>query len=249
MSEPKFDSFIYDVDYSYHYTKEIENDSIYYSKYEGHMICPECLTARLMRSHSRNGSVYIKTIPNSPHGFISNQKCYHSQDIAPQYIIRNYINNLNQDKRLQPKLESLIRIIKSRDIKSLSNNNSLSFTKELTIKYTPKNSTKEKNDVIPKYSINQWYYIPTNEIVALYGKVKILVKNTPSSKFPDKINTYWHIYNIKSDKKITSMWANTYPLISDGIYYFATFATKEEYKGFYNLVPIFKYNCVLVEKL
>ena len=48
-----------------------------------------------------------------------------------------------------------------------------------------------------------------------------------------KQNKYWRFYNVKSNKLITSMWANKYPNdIEDGIYYFATFGTKEQYKSF-----------------
>lgn len=249
MPDLKFDSFIYDKDNSLHFLDEIESDNAYYSIYYEHMLCPECKTARVARSHSKNGKLYIKTNINSKHGVVDGTLCYLAQPPAPQYAVNEHLRQLKHSHNLQNKLKTLIRILKKREIERNTNRSKESYTDALSLSYLSKNKTKKNQAVIPKYSINQWYYIPENEIVAIYGKVRIevyIIQNADNTK----LNKYWRFYNIKSDKLITSMWANRYPDdIEDGIYYFATFGTKEHYKSFYNLVPFDAADGISIEKI
>ncbi len=249
MPDSKFDSFIYDKDNSVHFLDEIEDDNTYYSKYYEHMLCPECEIATVTRSHSKNGKLYIKTNKNSKHGITNGIPCYLAQPPAPQYVIKGHLRQLRNNHNLQNKLKTLIRILKKREVAKNTNIDKESYTDALSLYYTPKNKAVKNRAVIPKYSINQWYYIPKNEIVAIYGKVKIEV-HVISNDDNTKQNKYWRFYNVKSNKLITSMWANKYPNdIEDGIYYFATFGTKEQYKSFYNLIPFDSVEGISLEKV
>lgn len=249
MPDLKFDSFIYDKDGSTHFLDEIKNDDIYFSIYYEHMLCPECKTAKVTRSHSKNGKLHIKTSQNSKHGMVNDKPCYLSQPPAPQYAINEHLNNLRNSHNLQNKLKTIIRILKRRDFFQIINTHNESSSDALSLTYISKTKTIKKNAVIPKYSINQWYYIPENEIVAIYGKVKIEVRIIPNNNNTG-VNKYWRFYNEKTGKMITSMWANKYPEdITDGIYYFATFGKKEQYKSFYNLVPFDASEGISVEKI
>ena len=238
MPDLKFDCFIFDKDNEPHYLWEIEDDDVYYSKFAEHMLCPLCEKAFIIRSHSATGKTFLKTSPNSKHGLVDGKPCYYSQPPAPQYAIREFLGSLRGANRLNIKIRSLIRMMKSKDLKPKGKPSETSLSEILSLKYSSKKAKAEKRAVIPKYSINQWSYVPEGEIIAVYGKVAIKVKAYPSVKNPEKENLYWRLHNIKTGAFITSVWANYYPTaISDGNYYFAAFCTKERNGEYYNLKP------------
>lgn len=252
MSDLKFENFIYDRDKDgdLHDLSEIEDDEIYIQKFENHMLCPSCKVARLVRSHSATGTMFLKTAPRSAHGYVDGEPCYFSQEPAPQYAIREHLQDLARTKNLQPKLESLIRRLKSEDLRVQNSDAGESLTKILSLKYAPKNTKKEKQAAIPKYSINKWEDIPEDELVAVYGKVTIKVKKTSNKNDPTKYNTYLRLFKLGTNNRLTSVFVmNHLAETVDGNYYFAAFGTKEKHDDYFDLEPFILPDGIVLEKI
>lgn len=236
----KFEGFYYDYDHQFHYLSEIQNISNfeYETKYRNHIFCPECYKAKLLIYHI-DDKIFLKSYPLSVHGEVDGHECYHSQDEAPQYVVKEYLANLKKNNKLQSKLDSLIRIIERREVKSFFGNNSLKED-AFTVKYKSKKSGVSKKAAIPRYSINQWYYLPEDTLFGVYGKVHIEVAYNQDKNNPNKKYTNWLLKNINTGKFITSINASYYPeQISDGDYIFASFCMKKKVKNFY---PMYLYD-------
>ena len=225
MGNYKFDKFYYSEDQSNeHYLSEIENlsDKEYNNTYKDKMYCPWCKGPQLSRV-VKDGSVFLRTYRGQTHKIIDEKICPYEYDAATTRTVENYVNELRSKKKIKSLLESIMRMMfrKSYPKNTTPGNTNNDDDNPLLIKRFKNEKTTTRN-IIPHYNFKNWgKNIPQDQLLIVYGKVYIVLKD---NKYNDtdgttKTQTYIHFKDITSKKLITSCKKPDELDISTGYYY------------------------------
>ncbi len=112
MSDYKFDTFYYTEDQSNeHFLSEIENlpDEDYIASYKGKMYCPWCKGPKLTLVHSNKGNSFLRIYQKQKHIVIEDELCPYDSYTASDMLVKTYIQELKEKKKIKSLLESTMR--------------------------------------------------------------------------------------------------------------------------------------------
>lgn len=222
MGDYKFDTFYYTVDQSSeHYLSEIENlsDEDYKASFKGKMYCPWCKGPQLSLVNSQNGNSFLRTYPKQEHVVVDEEFCPYGFDTASNNLVKKYIQELKEKKKIKSLLESIMRKLFNLDVPKQINekNTSHFFPNPLLIENNEDDKTKVRK-IISHYSFKTWgKNIPPEQLLVVYGKVFITLRDFQTNK--EEMQTYIHFKDIYSHKLITSCIKPQKLEISEGYYY------------------------------
>lgn len=242
MGDYKFDTFYYTKDQSSeHYLSEIEDLSYeyYITLFKGKMYCPWCKGPQLGLVKSKNENSFLRTYPKQKHIVVDEELCPYESKTASNKLVKKYIQELKEKKKIKSLLESIMRRIFDLDVpkQTVEINTGNLVPHPLLIEDTEDNKTVESK-IIPHYSFRTWgKNIPPEQLLVVYGKVYVQLLDFPTNK--GEMQTYIHFKDIRSEKLITSCIKPHKLEISEGYYYAVLLGEchPRESKGhiFYNL--------------
>lgn len=225
MSNYKFDQFYYSIDKSSeHYLSEIISlsDEELNLSYKGKMYCPLCKGPQLSLV-KKEGKAHLRTYPKQPHIIVDQEMCMYACDTASSRIVEEYIEELRSKKKIKSLLEATMRLMLKPNIpKAPVPRNTGNTNKNPLIIETKQISNNTKKNIVPHYSFRSWgENIPQDQLLIVYGKVYLEVKEIPTSGEKDEntITTFVRFRDIKSKKLITSCIKPNDIEINNGNYY------------------------------
>lgn len=222
MGDYKFDTFYYTVDQSNeHYLSEIEDLSYedYITLFKDKMYCPWCKGPQLSLVKSKNGNSFLRAYPKQKHIVVDEELCPYEFKTASNKLVKKYIQELKEKKKIRSLLESIMRRIFDLNVpkQTVEKNTGNRVPHPLLIENIEDNKTAVSK-IIPHYSFRTWgKNIPPEQLLVVYGKVFITLRDFQTKN--GETQTYIHFKDISSHKLITSCIKPQKLEISEGYYY------------------------------